>query len=295
MLGGVQASLCVGKVDRVRTISDVGFQVFSQYDEDGIIEWLVQRLPDIPPHFVEFGVESYVEANTRFLLYHRNWRGLVMDGSHQNISAIKSRATFWKHDLNAIHAFIDKDNINDLIRENGFDGEIGLLSIDIDGNDYWVWKEINACRPWLVIVEYNATLGDQHALVVPYDAKFERIKAHPSGLYHGASIAALKRLGEEIGYTLLGSNRAGDNAFFIRRDLLVLLGEGCIIDKAPFPAIYRESRDASGNLNYVRAIERNRVISDLPILDLESGRAAKLSDFRNCYSAQWRNIMGEST
>ena len=169
----------VGKA--IRNLSEVEFRVFSQWGEDGIIEWLVAHV-DVPnQRFVEFGVESFREANCRFLLKNRGWKGLVLDGGEHNIAAIKSEPDYWRHDLTAKSAFITVDNIDALIREAGFGGPLGILSIDIDGNDYWIWKVITSVQPAIVICEYNAVLGDTRPIVVPYDSSFQRPKAHFSG------------------------------------------------------------------------------------------------------------------
>src|SRR5262245_22914817 len=134
MSDGTRAAFAIRSIERVETLADVEFRAFSQFGEDGIVEWLVANLPGIPNCFVEFGVEDYTEATTRFLLKHRNWRGLVMDGSSTNIDSIKSRYDFWLHELIATAAFITTDNINTLLANHEFSGELGLLSIDIDGN-----------------------------------------------------------------------------------------------------------------------------------------------------------------
>ena len=125
-------------------------KVFSQFGDDGIIQYLIQHLQVQPQSFVEFGVENYSEANTRFLLLNDNWRGLVLDGSEDSLEALRSEDIYWRHDLTAVAAFIDRDNINGLLARNGFSGRLGLLSIDIDGNDYWVWERIDCVTPSLV-------------------------------------------------------------------------------------------------------------------------------------------------
>ena len=111
------------------SLDQAEFKVFSQWGEDGIIDWLIERA-GIPPNletFVEFGVASYAEANTRFLLQNRNWRGLVMDGNARRIEALKrEQGLFWGYDLTAKTAFITRDNINELLVEAGFSGEIGF-------------------------------------------------------------------------------------------------------------------------------------------------------------------------
>src|SRR5204863_3105813 len=135
-----------------------------------------------------FGVENYTEANTRFLLVNDNWKGLIIDGSEANIQYVKDDDIFWGFDLVAKPAFITRDNINELMSSSSFSGEIGLLSIDIDGNDYWIWECINAVNPIIVICEYNSVFGNERAVSVPYQSDFIARNAHFSQLYFGASL-----------------------------------------------------------------------------------------------------------
>jgi hypothetical protein len=289
LLQGAQAALLLRGQHTPNSLQDVEFKVFSQWGEDGIIEWLVSRLPAIPQSFVEFGVEDYGEANTRFLLSHRNWRGLVLDGSLANIEKIQSRARRWRNDLTAISAFITRENINELIGGAGLTGDIGLLSIDIDGNDYWVWGAINVVKPWIVVVEYNSVLGDLSPLTIPYDANFRRMYAHSSGLYYGASAPALELLAGRLGYTLVGGNRAGNNMFFLRNDAMAMLGPK-IGDRRVRPSLYAEARDDHGELSLIRGTARRDVIKDMPVTNLASGVTASLADMGELYSPYWMAI-----
>lgn len=125
--------------DIYENIQHAEFKVSSQFGEDGIIQYLVHHLGIETKTFIEFEVENYTESNTRFLLMNNNWKGLVIDGSKENIDYIKNDSIYWKYDLTATCAFVDKENINNIFLENNFSGEIVLLSIDIDGNDYWIW------------------------------------------------------------------------------------------------------------------------------------------------------------
>ena len=102
-------------------------------------------------------------------------------------------------------------------------GPLGILSIDIDGNDYWIWQAITSVQPAIVICEFNAVLGDMRPIVVPYDSAFQRLRAHFSGQYFGASIAALKSLARAKGYTFVGTNSNGVNAFFLKEELAAKL------------------------------------------------------------------------
>ena len=148
---------------------DAEFSTFSQWGEDGIIQYLLARTDLGDLSFVEFGVESYREANTRFLLMKDNWRGLIIDADSHHIEFIRQSQLAWRHDITAVSTFVTAGNINRLLLDNGKLGDIGLLSIDIDGNDYWVLKAITAVRPRIIICEYNSVFGSRRAVSVPYE------------------------------------------------------------------------------------------------------------------------------
>jgi hypothetical protein len=266
----------LGRLDDIRQAE---FKVFSQWGEDGIIQYLVRQaqIPEVNRTFVEFGVESYAEANTRFLLINDNWRGLIIDGSESYMRKVRNSSLYWRHNLKAIGAFVDVDNINGLINDGGFSGDLGLLSIDIDGNDYWVWEKIDVVRPIIVIAEYNSVFGSRHAITVPYDKTFVRGRAHSSNLYWGASLKALVELGQRKGYAFVGSNSAGNNAFFVRRDHLNGQRE-VTIDEGYVESQFRESRDATGNLTFLSGAARLQAIADLPVVDVERGVITKIGD-----------------
>lgn len=262
-------------------IRSAEFKVFSQFGDDGIIQYLIHHadLRSENHAFVEFGVSNYLESNTRFLLMNDHWRGLVMDGSPACVDFIRADEISWRHDLTAACAFIDTDNINDLLSANGFEGEIGLLSIDIDGNDYWVWQAIHAVQPIVVVVEYNSVFGVSHALTIPYDRHFYRTSAHWSNLYWGASLKALYLLAQQKGYAFLGCNGIGNNAYFVRNDRLgaltpVGLEEGYAVSR------FRDSRDRQGRLTFVGGARRARLIEDMPLVDVERGVGVNLKDLQ---------------
>jgi hypothetical protein len=290
LLNGRNACRLLPRNTVIDSLADVEFRVFSQWGEDGIVEWLASHIPMANTRFVEFGVESFREANCRFLLQNRGWRGLVMDGSEDHMRALKAHSMHWKYDLTAVNAFITAENIDALLRENGFAGELGILSIDIDGNDYWVWKSVTAVDPAIVICECNPILGDTTPVVVPYDPSFTRFAAHRSGLYFGASIAALRLLAEQRGYEFLGTNLNGINAFFVRKDLASHV-RPLLKHIRAYPALHRDSRDAQGRLSYARGIERYKLIHDSPVMDVVSGRTLQLRDIAQPYSSEWLAAM----
>jgi hypothetical protein len=256
---------------------DFEFKVYSQWGEDGIIDHLVSHVAIGNRTFVEFGVENYTEANTIFLLKHRSWRGLVIDGSKEHVDAIRSSALMWRHDLRAECSFITRDNINDIIRRNGIEGDIGLLSIDIDGNDYWVWEAISVVNPRVVVSEYNSLFGPRAKISTPYRADFHRTQADPSNMYYGASISALADLAARRGYTLVAGNSAGNNVFFVRADCLGSLRPQSV-DQAYVAAGFREARNAHGEIQYLSFAERQAALWDLPVVDITSGRELSLKD-----------------
>ncbi len=267
---------------------DVEFSCFSQYGEDGIIDWLVSKLPQIPKKFVEFGVEDYYESNTRLLLQLRNWQGLIMDGSDDFIKEIKSQDISWRHHVEAICAHITKENINSLLQQNGITGDIGLLSIDIDGNDYYVWQSIKVIKPAIVVIEYNAVFGDLHSITVPYRSDFLRTKAHSSNLYFGASLQAIISLGKEKGYTFVGSNTIGANAFFIRNDLAPQI-TSLLESISAYPSFFRESRDHAGKLLLLGGLKRSMIIKDAPLFDVKNKENTSISKLGEIYSSSWKN------
>ena len=271
---GRQLAWRVRELESINGFSDVEFSVFSQFGDDGIIQWLIHRLSGLRETFVEFGVEDYQEANTRFLLLNDNWRGLVMDDSTRNINAIRRDEISWRHDIQSKCAFVTAENIDQLLLDHGFEGDIGLLHIDIDGNDYWVWRGLTAVRPTIAIIEYNSIFGAERAITVPYNPKFSRGRRF-SNLYFGASLPALCDLAQSKGYDFVGSNSAGNNAYFVRSELHhglkpLTAAEGYVISK------FADSRDSKGRLTYLRDAERLASLRELPVVNTRTGAKEEL-------------------
>jgi hypothetical protein len=227
-------------------INDYEFQVFSQFGEDGIIQYLISNLEITNKTFVEFGVENYEEANTRFLLENNNWSGLIIDSCVDNINFIKKQNYYWKYNLVAINAFISRHNINNLIKENYFNEGVGLLSIDIDGNDYWIMKEINVISPDIIIIEYNANYGPDKSLTIKYNKNFERVKTGINKLIYGCSLKAIFNLCKKKGYSLVCTNKNGNNAFFVKNQLLNEKIKAITLDNAFKINSFKEFFDSEG-------------------------------------------------
>ena len=200
-----------------KNLIEFEIQGFSQFGEDGLIRYLTDNLNISKKVFVELGVENYEEANTRMLLEY-NWTGLVVEGNKEYCEHILEQEYVYKNSLKCENSFITKENINNVIKKNNIFGQIGLLSIDLDGNDYWIWDEINIIDPDIVIIEYNSRFGD-NSVTIPYEPLFERGKKLHK-VYYGASLKALIKLGKIRGYSIICTNSNGNNAFFVKNSLL---------------------------------------------------------------------------
>lgn len=255
-----QISLAIGKQEsarvasmKLKNIQKAEFKVFSQFGEDGIIQHLIHHVRIPNTTFVELGVGNYEESNTRFLLMNNNWKGLIVNAGTEHLEYLQSemgKSLRYLHQLEALSAFITKKNVNSIISQHGIMGDIGLLSIDLDGVDYWIFHAIDCISPRILVMEYNSLFGDSRAITVPYKETFDRRTEHYSNLYFGASLTALVLLAKKKGYVFVGSNSAGNNAFFVRKDVAkdishLTAKQGYVENR------YRESMDEKGQLTYV--------------------------------------------
>lgn len=260
-----------------KNINDYEFKIFSQFGDDGIIQYLIKNITIENDIFIEFGVGNYSESNTRFLMMNNNWSGFVMDGSTDAINKLKSQSWFWKYDLSCEAAWIDRENINTLLSKTGF-SNIGLLHIDLDGNDYHVFENIDLSKldPAIIILEYNSVFGDIRKIVVPYNPKFNRTEAHHSNLFYGASLPALNDLAIRKGYVLIGCNLGGNNAYFIRKDLLNKNVTEMSVKEAFKESKFRESRNEDYSLSYISGKERLKKIIGSQVLNIETNQLEQL-------------------
>lgn len=199
-------------------LEDTEFKVFSQNGEDGIIVFLLAVVGWEHRRFLEIGIQDGWECNGANLAKHLFWDGWFVEGSPGH-AALARQHYQWDpathdRDIVVIDANVTRDNVNELLAAHGV-RNVDLFSLDIDGMDWWIWKEISQIEPRIVVVEYNAAFGPERSLTVPYQDKFSRWDHHSSGLYYGASLAALVKLGNEKNYRFVGCNSSGVNAFFI--------------------------------------------------------------------------------
>lgn len=215
--------------------------IYSQNGEDGILLYIFSMIGSVNRQFVEFGAGGKT-SNTENLIRNFGWRGLLIDGDNSEIERIQryynKLPMVGNGKVRAVQAWITVDNINQLFRDNGVKGEIDLLSIDIDGNDYWIWKAIDVIQPRVVVIEYNASLGPDRALTIEYNPTHSKLDYHPLGWYHGASLSALSKLAKKKNYILVACESSGVNAFFVRSDL----AQGIFSEQSASEAYYSDIR-----------------------------------------------------
>ena len=253
-----------------KNIKDYEFKVFSQWGEDGIIQHLIDSVEIKNKTFIEFGVEDFFESNCRFLLMKDDWKGFVIDASKPHIQRLKNSYFYWRHNLNAVDEFITRDNIEDILYKSGFEENLGILSIDLNGNDFYILEAIKNFTSCILICEFNPVFGPNRKITIPYKADFNWTEEHHSNLYWGASLGAISYLADKKGYALVGTNTACNNAFYIKKDLLNDKVDVLSVESAYSPSNYRESRDEKGRLSYVTADERLEVIKGLPVYNVET-------------------------
>jgi hypothetical protein len=207
---------------RLPDLADVEFRCYSQNGEDGILLYLFALLGTTDRRVVEICAGAGTECNAANLIIYHAWRGLLIDGSPDNIAYgrefyAKCPTTFLSPPQ-MIAAWITEESVNDVVAGNGFGGEIDLLSLDIDGNDYWIWNALTVVHPRVVVLEFNTCCGPERSMTMAYDPSFRLDYASPP-YKCGASLSAFVKLGRAKGYRLVGVQSLGFNAFFVRNDV----------------------------------------------------------------------------
>ncbi len=191
-------------------------RMYSQSGEDGILREVFRRIGETDRSFVELGAGAGLENNTTSLLV-RGWTGHWLECDRRNVARIRSKfgRMLERGTLHVERQLVTAENVEPLLSRLGIAAEPDLLSIDIDGNDYWVWQAISSVRPRVVVVEYNAFFQPDVHWVMAYAPRHR----WPGTIYFGASLASLVDLAGEKGYRLAGCTLSGVNAFFVREDL----------------------------------------------------------------------------
>jgi hypothetical protein len=226
---GVQILLSMKYRDLLRdrqplpSFSDVQLRSYSQNGEDGILLYIFSLIGHTDKRVVELCVGDGIECNAANLIINHRWVGLLFDGSVDNIEVAKqfytqNQDTHWLQPT-LVPAWITTENVNSLITSNGFSGEIDLLSLDLDGVDYWIWKTLDCISPRVIVLEYNWMWGAERAVTIPNRPDHVWSNADDTRPYFGASLPAFVKLGREKGYRLIGCEEWGFNAFFMRNDV----------------------------------------------------------------------------
>ena len=257
-------------------------KIFSQNGEDGILNYLITMLKIERPNFIEIGVGSYVEANTRFIYDRFAPKGIIIDSEKNLSNKVFSNINSWKGDLRIVEERVSTENINSIISKN-CDFEIDIFSLDIDSVDYWIIDKLNSNISKIFVAEYNAVFGSSLAITVPNLKDFDRKKYHYSHLCYGMSLKALINIMKKKNFYFIGTNSIRNNAFFISNDL-------------PFDKYFknlqvndinyyvnsniRESRDINNKLNYLSGESKLKEIYDCEVIDVssDSGKKVKIKD-----------------
>ena len=263
------------------SLDKYGFSVWSQTDEDGILSFLVSRLDIAKPKCLEIGAGNFLESNFRFLAEILNASVFAVDAREDLISEVRNQTVAWLAPVVPHQAWVTPRNVSEIVTKAIKEiGEIDILSIDLDGNDYWVLEAANLENIKLVMVETNSLFGGLAPVSVPQDDQFSRFTAHYSGLYWGASIQAFVHLLESRGFRLVGRNRKGFNAFFIRDEivagdpLLARLSRHVKMNSDTWGI--REGRNSDGQLTFADPTKLLREAPDLPLIEVTTGKQIEL-------------------
>ena len=267
-------------LDKIQNLEIVNYKVFSQHGEDGISQYLIKKLNLKEIKFVEIGTEDYSESNTRYIYQTMNCEGLIIDPYRNLQSQIQKYISLTSNKLKMHNDYVDKENILKILKKYNFEKNIDLFSIDIDGIDYWIIKELPKKISKIFIAEYNPFFGPKAEVTVPYIKNFNRTNYHYSNLCYGVSLRALINLMKEKEYTFIGSNNKNTNAFFVSNDYMnkIPIKVSNLENLEIFTNCkIRESKDKDGKFNFKENDEIIEEIRDTEVLNLVTNKIEYLS------------------
>ncbi len=220
------------------------YKIYSKHGCDGLLLYIFSKIGATNRTFVEIGIQDGRECNTANLSINFGWNGLLIEANKEWAEMARS---YYKKvlgtNVNQVHVgecLVTAENINSFLDKNSMKGEIDLLSIDIDSNDYWVWEAITNINPRVVVIEYNASLGPTASITMKYDPTFQYQKFYRENpFYYGASVTALARLGTKKGYTLVTCDVNGGDTYFVRNDVCRGIFKEMSPEEAFYPNSYR--------------------------------------------------------
>ena len=262
-----------------KSINDAEEKIFSQNGEDGIIDYILEIINVKDPKFVEIGVEDYIESNTRLLYHIRNSQGLIVDQTI-DINKLSKNLELWKGRLKVLKKAVTPKNINEIINYENFNKDLDLFSIDIDGLDFWVIKELPTNFAKICIAEYNPLFGSEYEVTVPNIENFNRTNYHYSNLCWGVSLKELINLMNEKNFVFLGTNNLKNNAFFVNKDYEQLFKKVILEKNIELKNFtnhkFQESRDKNGNLTYLSRKEQLKEVEDCYVININNSLTEKV-------------------
>ena len=269
----IQAAIMASRArySTLKLLSDAEVKVYSQWGEDGILDYLCESLGVERPKMIEVGAGNFTECNSRFLVEFRNASATLIDADTNLEKNVRESDLFWKTHLYSITEWVSTSNINSIISSAIQKmGGLDIFSLDLDGNDYWILKEANLGSTKVVVVEYNSIFGSEISVSVPKDERFDRSEKHYSWLYYGANLKAYVDLLETKGFIFVGTNRVRSNAFFVRKDQTHRVSIDIPTSLSNFSDCkIRESRDEFGKMNHLEITRGYDLIKDQLVIDLE--------------------------
>lgn len=272
---------------RYENLWDTELKVFSQWGEDGILDFLCDALGLAKPTVIELGAGNFTECNSRFLAVNRSASVVAIDARADLVANVRRGDLAWRSSVHALERWIAPENAGEifgealrLLRRSAPD----VLSVDLDGVDYWVVEALDLDGAQIVVVEYNPVFGDQRAVTVPKASAFDRTVAHFTWLYYGASLPAWVHLLGNRGFAFVGTNRAGNNAFFVPQQSRAAVQVNAIdlADLRPYVQwTVRESRDEKGRLSYLEGDDRIDVMAGMPLVDVMTGEMLTVEQLLN--------------
>ena len=258
------------KYNDISNLAQSECKIFSQNGEDGILDYIITVLKIERPNFIEIGVGSYVEANTRFIYERFSPKGVIIDIEKNLKNKVFSNINPWKGDLRVIEEKVTTENINIILSKN-CDFDVDIFSLDIDSTDYWILDKLKSNISKIFVAEYNAVFGSKLEVTTPNIKNFNREEYHYSHLCFGMSLRALINIMVKKNYYFIGTNSVKNNAFFVSNDYPIdQYFKNLKIREIDYyvDTNIRESRNIKGNLNYLSGEKKLREIYDCEVIDL---------------------------
>ena len=268
---GINSSLSAQNSFRYLWDSEV--RVFSQNGEDGILNFICEKMDLHKPSIIEIGAGNFTECNSRYLAEHRCANVLAVDAQKNLEITAKNLLIFTRTNIQILNTWVTTKNINEIIElgKSNF-GSVDILSIDLDGNDYWILESAKLDGIKVVIVEFNPLLSQRSPVSVPMDESFDRSTKHYSWTYYGANLYAFDYLLKSKGFEFIGVSRHGSNAFFVESSYFGNFGNLEINLEISSDVRARENRGKDGKLTFISGQNRVSIIQDQLVVDVRNGK-----------------------